>query len=262
MVRETGIGAERIRTIRNGVDLSRFGLIERSAARRTLGLPLDALVVGTVGRLVPVKAHRTLIEAAARLRSADGRVRVVIAGEGPLRGDLERQIVALGLHDRVELLGHRADVEVVLGSCDVFVLPSASEGLCNTILEAMASRLPVVATQVGGADEMVIPGETGWLVPPGSPSALAAAIAAALSDANRARVMGNAGRARAECLFSLDEMIARYDSLYVQAMATRRRASFPTAAGVSNPERPEHATSVGTRDGVANARKLRHVVPE
>jgi sugar transferase (PEP-CTERM/EpsH1 system associated) len=234
MARETGFPADRIHTIRNGVDLSRFGSRSRDAARRTVGIPPDALVVGTVGRLVPVKDQRTLIEAAARLRQSGVHLTVVIAGDGPLRSDLETAAQALGIADRVRLLGHFAEIETVLSSLDVFALPSVSEGLSNTILEAMASGIPVVATRVGGAEELVADEETGLLVPAGDAEAMAAAIGSLLADPARRSAMGRAARARAKTGFSLPSVLQRYEQMYLQLYdAARARSSGPPSAGTA-----------------------------
>jgi sugar transferase (PEP-CTERM/EpsH1 system associated) len=229
---ETGFPRERISVIRNGVDLSRFGAIERSSARAALGLTSDAQVVATVGRLVPVKDHMTLIEAMALIRR-DLNVTLVIAGDGPLRESLAARAAERGIDDRVRFLGHRPDVESVLRAADVFVLSSESEGLSNTILEAMASGLPVVATRVGGADEMVLDGETGVLLPPRSPRELADALESVLNNPARSTAMGAAGRARIEAEFGLQGMLQRYEAMYLDAMGVKS-ARFRDG----NPSRP------------------------
>lgn len=221
MAEETGFPRERIRVIRNGVDLSRFGSTERSMARAALAVPLDAPVVVTVGRLVPVKDHGTLLEAWARTRGEQAIL--LIAGDGPLRESLAARATALGIDRSVRFLGHRPDVEVVLRAADAFVLSSESEGLSNTILEAMASGLPVVATRVGGADEMVIDGTTGLLVPPRAARELADALDLVLRDALKRDAMGAASRARVEAEFSLPGMVQRYEALYVEAMSAARQ---------------------------------------
>jgi glycosyltransferase involved in cell wall biosynthesis len=215
MAATIGFPVDRIRIIRNGVDLERFGGIDRSEARRLLGLDPAALLVGTVGRLVPVKDHATLLHAVAHLASRGLCCDVVIAGEGPLRNATAALAGQLGLGSRVQLLGHRPDVERVLAALDLFVLPSRSEGLSNTILEAMASRLPVVATRVGGAEELVDDGATGLLVPPAEPAALADALGRLLAAPARRQAMGAAARRRTEREFGLDGMIRAYQDLYM-----------------------------------------------
>ena len=217
MARDVKFPLSSIQTIRNGVDLARFaGLPDRAAARRALGLPADSIVVGAVGRLVPVKDHAGLLEAIAVLGRTGLRPLVVIAGDGPLRGELDDRATALGISNQVRLLGHRQDIETVLAAFDVFTLPSRSEGLSNTILEAMAAGLPVVATQVGGADEMVEDEKTGVLIPPSSPQALAAALRRMLSDPARRETMGRAGRARVEREFALARTLRAYEELYIE----------------------------------------------
>jgi sugar transferase (PEP-CTERM/EpsH1 system associated) len=223
MAAQTGFARDRIHTIRNGVDLSRFGAIEPMLARAALGVAATSRVIVTVGRLVPVKAHRMLLDSVALLRGRHPDATLILAGDGPLKGPLTEQAAALSLGDSVRFLGERADVETVLAAGDVFVLSSDSEGLSNTILEAMASRLPVVATDVGGAAELVRPGETGWLVRPYSAAALAEALDAALSDGETRQAMGRAGRRRAEAEFGLDAMVRRYERLYCEAAAAFKR---------------------------------------
>jgi glycosyltransferase involved in cell wall biosynthesis len=143
----------------------------------------------------------------------------VIAGDGPLQGALVTRTRELGLEHRVRFLGHRSDVEVVLAALDTFVLSSVSEGLSNTILEAMATGLPVVATRVGGADELVVDGDTGLLVSPGAPREMAGALRRLATDGRARRAMGAAGRTRAESEFALSTMIERYENLYVDLAA-------------------------------------------
>jgi sugar transferase (PEP-CTERM/EpsH1 system associated) len=215
MAHEVGFPPDRIHTIHNGVELSRFQTgIGRSNARRALGLPVDTPIVGAVGRLVPVKDHTCLVDAVARVGRDGLQPVLVIAGDGPRRRAIEEHASSLGIGDRVRLLGHRKDIDVVFAALDVFVLSSVSEGLNNTILEAMAAGLPVVATRVGGADEMVLEGSTGFLVPPGSPDMIAEALRRLLVDPVAAAAMGEAGRARAERDFDLGRTILKYERLY------------------------------------------------
>ncbi len=219
--RETGFSAGRIRTIRNGVDLSRFTRVNRGVARAELGLSSDTLAVVTVGRLVPVKDHDTLLHAIALVRASGTLATLLIAGDGPLKAQLQQRAAALGIQEHVRFLGYRPDAEAVLAAADLFVLSSESEGLSNTILEAMASGQPVVATRVGGADELVVDGVTGRLVPAKSPRDLADAVREILSDPVLREAMGRAGRARAESEFSLDLMLERYQTMYCEMAAKK-----------------------------------------
>jgi sugar transferase (PEP-CTERM/EpsH1 system associated) len=225
MSAETGFPLPKIQTIRNGVDLSRFGRVSRAAAREILGIAPGELVIGTMGRLVPVKDQASLMEAVSLLRQQGLTPTVIVAGEGPLRSDLEAQVRAGGLAAQVRFLGHRTDPETVMGALDVYVLSSVSEGLPNTVLEAMAAGVPVVVTRVGGADELVEHGVTGFLVPPREPDALARALGTLLRDEGSRRNIGMAARVRAESEFALSGMIRRYEELYTssqQRLAFRR----------------------------------------
>jgi glycosyltransferase involved in cell wall biosynthesis len=150
----------------------------------------------------------------------------VLVGEGRERPGLEAQARALGVAERVRFLGHRDDVPELLAACDVFVLPSRYEGLPLSVLEAMAAAKPVVATAIEGTDEVVLHGETGLLVPPAAPSALAQGIRAVLADRALAARMGQAGRARVCREFStnrmIDEVTGVYDELLDRSEFTRR----------------------------------------
>jgi sugar transferase (PEP-CTERM/EpsH1 system associated) len=230
MAGQIGFPLERIQTIRNGVDLSRFGA-GREVCRAALGFGTDDFVIGTAGRLVEVKDQRSFVASASRLRLEGLRFVALIAGEGPLRPALERQIRESGLDGHVRLLGHRPDIQNVLAALDVFVLSSTSEGLSNTILEAMAAGVPVVSTRVGGADELVDEPRTGILVPPSDPAALARAVGSLAADPARRRSMGAAARQRALREFSLERMLADYERLYVGCLA-RSEAGKRSPAGI------------------------------
>ena len=248
LVREVGIEPERIHTIRNGVDLSRFGRVARGDARRSLGLDDQSVVLGTVGRLVEVKDHSTLLRAFALVARECRRAVLLLAGEGPLGTALEAQARELDIADRVRFLGHRPDVERVLAALDVFVLSSLSEGMSNTILEAMASGVAVVATAVGGADELVVEGVTGLLVPRRDPEAMAAAMLSITTDDVVRRRMAIAGYERAQAEFALQRMVMEYENLYARLYAER------TAGNVAFPGDPsavpDRRTPVATSNRV------------
>ena len=239
MARDAGFPLARIHTIRNGVDLSRFGTISRAAARQALQLPATAPLAVAVGRLVPVKDHLTLLEAIALLRRQGMDAQVALAGDGPLKATLLERAVALGIADATHLLGHRSDVEVVLAAADIFTLTSVSEGLSNTILEAMASALPVVATRVGGADELIEDGISGILVSAGSAAEIAQGLGRLFEHAARRAAMGLAARARVEAEFSLAGMVERYESTYVELVSltqsSRLSSKRPARSGVQRP---------------------------
>jgi sugar transferase (PEP-CTERM/EpsH1 system associated) len=220
MAATVGIPLERVTVVRNGVDLSRFGSTPRAEARQALRVPDNVVVIGHAGRLVEVKDQASLVQAAALLKSQGVSFRVVIAGEGPLRPALEAQIAALGVGDCVSLLGHRGDVERLFAALDVYVLCSRSEGMPNTILEAMASGVPVVSTRVGGTDELVVDGETGLLVPAADATALARAMRDLIMDGEKRRRMGVCGRARALDRFNLSAMRDGYERVYLASRIT------------------------------------------
>jgi sugar transferase (PEP-CTERM/EpsH1 system associated) len=219
MAEQTGFPLSRVTVIRNGVHLTAFERARDGGVRESFGVAPSTLLVGAGGRLVPVKDHATLIAAAAVLRQTGLPVAVVIAGDGPLLEPLRQQAQSLGVE--LHLLGYRTDVAAVLGALDVFVSSSVSEGLSNTILEAMAASRPVVATRVGGTEEMVVDGVSGLLVPAGDPEAMAAALRRVLSAPDRGASMGAAGRARVEQEFTLDSMMGRYESLYLDVAGRR-----------------------------------------
>jgi glycosyltransferase involved in cell wall biosynthesis len=210
----TGFPAARITTIRNGVNLERFHVAGHDGARAALGLPQQARIVGTVGRLVPVKDQATLVDAVAELGRSGVAATLVIAGDGPERAKLEARAAERGVDLR--LLGYRPDVEQVLAALDVFVLSSISEGLSNTILEAMAAARAVVATRVGGAEEMIADGVTGVLVPASDAAAMAAALRRVLAAADGGAAMGAAARQRVESEFTLAGMMQRYERMYTE----------------------------------------------
>lgn len=208
------VPADRVSTIPNGVDLSRFVQAGRLQAREGLGLVPEAPVICTVGRLDPVKDQVGLVRAFAGLLPAHPEATLVIAGEGPCRDGLARVSVDLGVANRVRLLGECRDVPGVLNAADVFALPSIAEGMSNTVLEAMASGLPVVATRVGGNPELVEDDVTGRLVPIRDPAALREALAAYLDDPHLRAMHGKASRQRVVECFSLERMCRDYTDLY------------------------------------------------
>lgn len=216
--------AAKLVTIHNGVDVSRFARGDREAARRALRLPGHAVVVGAVGRLDAVKDHGGLLQAFSILRTDQPAAELVIVGDGPRRAHLERQVQELGLTGHVHLLGMRQDVPVLLRGFDAFVLPSLAEGISNTVLEAMATGLPVVATRVGGNPELLEHGVTGALVAPGNPLVLAAALRCYVEDSALREAHGDAGRRRVLQHFTLERMAQAYRELYlsVGSPATRR----------------------------------------
>jgi L-malate glycosyltransferase len=213
-----GFRASAIRIVANGIDPGPLLDAEaRQRIRAQLQLDPSAVVVGTVGRLDPVKDLPTLIRAFAAFRLTTPAARLVMVGDGPMREELERAADGIaGIH----FTGHRADARHVMAAFDAYVSSSVFEGMSLTILEAMAAGLPVVATRVGGSPEIVVDGETGLLVPPGEPDVLAHALTELTADRARARAMGLAGRRRVCERFTLRTMINHYASAYSELGAS------------------------------------------
>lgn len=215
--------AGKLTTIVNGIDVARFvpDAAARARWRAAWGLAdgtAEACVVMSVGRLDANKDHAMLLAAVAALPAAlAARVRVVLIGEGPRHGALVAQAAALGLADRVRLLGRRDDVPELLAAADLFALTSRSEGLPLAVAEAMACGLPVVGTDVGGMRDVV--GACGALVPSQDVAALTAALTRLLVDDGLRATLGVAARARAVDQFSLATMAAAYEALYRGALA-------------------------------------------
>jgi glycosyltransferase involved in cell wall biosynthesis len=208
--------AARVRTILNGVDPERYCPGRgREAARRALGWTGDEFVVGIVARLAPEKDHANLVRGFAQFARATPRARLAIIGDGPLRAALEAEAAGRRLGDRCRFLGERRDVPDLLPGLDLFVLSSTREGTPLTLLEAMAAGLSAVTTAVGGMPAVVVEGETGLLVPPGEPEALASAFARLAADPEARRRMGAAGRRRVVERYSLDRMTRDYERLYL-----------------------------------------------
>jgi len=218
LMQQVGIAPTRISHIYNGVDTTRFAPAGTRASIDGCPFGADCWLVGTVGRLAAVKDQATLVRAFARACALDANaekaMRLAIVGDGPLKAMLEAQAASFGLTDRITFSGARSDIPGFMRSFDVFVLPSLNEGISNTILEAMATGLPVVAGRVGGNPELVVDGVTGRLYEPDVPNALEAALLPYLTDPALREVHGRAARDRVVHNFSLEAMVRRYLDLY------------------------------------------------
>ena len=222
-----GIPAEKVARIINGVDTERFYPVPaggKGALKAALGFRPDGFLVGSVGRLDPVKSQATLLRAfaafsgscgAAGAGGRGGAADLAIIGTGPEEQFLRQLADECGIGDRVAFLGERRDIPELMRAMDVFVLPSVAEGISNTILEAMASGLPVLASRVGGNGELVQEGETGLLFGPGEEGSLAASLREYLGNRDVVVLHGSRGRERAVQQFSLQRMVKDYESLYL-----------------------------------------------
>lgn len=217
--REVGIPAARIETIYNGVDTARFSPEGAEPCILPQGFsPPGSIVVGTLGRFDTVKNQVLLVRTVARVLDhrpeLRARLRLVLIGDGKERGAIEAALAADSLRDISWMPGFRDDTPSVYRALDIFVLPSLREGISNTLLEAMSSARPVIATRIGGNPEIVPDGIVGQLVEPGNPDALAQAIQRYIDDPPLMRAHGEAGRTHVLRSFSLDAMVKNYDKVY------------------------------------------------
>ena len=218
------IGPEAITQVYNGVDTERFQPAP-GGPQFMAGCPFDPAqhwLVGSVGRMQAVKdplmlAH-AFVQALALAPELKPRVRLTMVGEGPLRTQVQAVLEAAGVAHLAWLPGERSDVSDIMRGLHAFALPSLAEGISNTILEAMASGLPVVATDVGGNADLVVQGHTGCMVPPADPQAMAHQLVALASKPEQARAMGQAGRQRVLSNFSMQAMVDTYQNMYDQQL--------------------------------------------
>ena len=224
VLRKDGLDPARLSVVKSAVDPTRVRAAARVDVRARLGLPKDARLVLAVGALVEHKGHRHLVEALPALRAAAPGVRVVVAGEGPLRAELEARAQALGVADALVLAGQVDDLAGWFAGVDAFAMPSVEEGLGTSVLDALAAGLPVVASRAGGIPEMIEDGVGGLLVPPADAAALGAALARVLADPALAARLGGAGRKRVDAEFHVDRMVDETIAVYRAALAARGAA--------------------------------------
>jgi glycosyltransferase involved in cell wall biosynthesis len=219
---QVGVPSSKVAVIYNAV---RFGPRpapqDTAAARAALGLPADALVLGSLGRLTEQKNQRALLQAVASLVPEVPNVALFLAGTGPLRPALESEAARLGIADRVRFLGVRRDRENLYAAMDLFVLPSKWEGLSLALVEALGAGRAVVATSVGGNPEVVQDGRTGLLVPSDDPGALRDALHGLARDRERRQALGEAAAEDARGRFSIERHVAQLADLYRQGLAER-----------------------------------------
>jgi glycosyltransferase involved in cell wall biosynthesis len=226
LVRRRGIPEEKIRVIHYGVDLAQFhpnGRDHVLAKRQEIGIRPEDFLIGVVARLEPWKGHRYFVEAFAEVARQFPDARVILVGDGSLRGELEAMAGERNLQDRILFLGIRKDVAQLVNCLDLFVLPSLpGEGLPNVLLEAMACGKPVIATQVGGVPELVHDSQNGYLAPPGDAETLRDTLERALCNREKLKQLARAGQETVQKNFSLNQQIAKFentfDELYMKKM--------------------------------------------
>lgn len=215
LVEEQGIQQKKVVTIYNGIDESLYqNQYDRATMRAKLGIRHDEMVIGTVSRLVPVKNHVGLLRSFAAVKRHFNNVRLLIVGDGELRENLESLVKSLQITDSVQFLGFRRDVQSLLKAFDVFVLPSFSEGMPISLLEAMASRLPVVVSDVGGNREVIGSDECGMLVEPNSNEDLTKALIYLLTHPAQSKEKALRAELRIKNLFSISRTVCSYEGLY------------------------------------------------
>lgn len=217
-----GVAREKVSVIHNAINLAETYSLSTTSLRQQLGLPDDALIVASAGRLSPEKNYSTMIEAARRVVEQNATVYFVIFGEGFLRPVLEDQIASTGLSKRFLLPGFRTDLQSIMHDIDIFMLPSLTEGLPNVALEAFAARKPIVATRVGGTPEVVQDGVSGFLTEPDEPEVMARHVLTLIDDPSLRHRMGNAGYEYIKEQFSFNAQTAAYDQLYTNILLAKQ----------------------------------------
>ena len=221
----------KVRVIDNGIDIDRVREQgDPDTLRRSLGIPTDSPVIGSVGRLVEVKRHDVLIRSFAGLRREVPSAHLVIVGDGPLKNELSNLIGRLDLQSCVHLAGYREEAWRYLSVMDCFALTSRSEGMPQAVLEAAIAGLPIVATNVGGLPEVIEDGRTGILIEPNDPMALTGALLTVLRDRDKARAMGSAARQRVESRFHVRRMAQVYHRHFLEILGLVRADSIETSA--------------------------------
>jgi len=217
------VAPDKIITIHNGIDPDVIDLsISRQEARRSFGVPERAFVVGTMGWFKPVKGFIHVIRSIPAVVSKYPHTRFILAGDGPLKGQLQEELRTLGVEKHVIFPGLLGDVSRLLAAIDILVVPSLSEGISNAILEAMLASKPVVATAVDGNPEVVLNGEAGFLVPPADPSALAVQMNHCIENPQLVEQLGANARQRVLTHFSNERMIESVEALYETLLEEKR----------------------------------------
>jgi glycosyltransferase involved in cell wall biosynthesis/serine acetyltransferase len=249
LVHEDGFDPSLIRVVRNGVDFEKFANAVRVREKLFPDLPREAKLIAVVANMnVATKGHLDLIHAAAEVCRDYPETIFLLIGDGAERPRIESMAGELGLRHSVRFLGRRNDVPLVLACCDLSVLASWAEGLPNSVLEAMAAGLPVVATRVGGTPEIIEDEVSGLLVPPRNSHALAQAILRLLRDPNLAQALARAARERAQLQFSFERLLSELDNLYTESR--QRKGGLPyTSEGQGAESAPRTSPPAGNEPG-------------
>ncbi|MBI4775905.1 MAG: glycosyltransferase [Deltaproteobacteria bacterium] len=222
LIRFDRLPPEKIQVLHNTIDLKAFQEpYDRQAVRRAYGINDTDIVVGWVARLAKQKGHGFLFEAIQLMSESYPNLRLLLVGDGPLKQWLVEKARDLAIEERVVFTGTSHQVPELMSAMDVFVLPSLWEGLPLVIGEAMAAGVPVVGTDVGGVGELVIDGETGYLIPPGQPQAIREAVESVLEQPDRTRVMVENARKHVEKLFSTSDHTSRLHDLYMEILCSK-----------------------------------------
>jgi len=238
---EAGIGSlHQYCVLHNGIDVAQMEerRLDNLRMRERLGLGREDFICVTVGRLVPVKGYPFLIDAMGKLAQTIPNVKLVIAGDGSEREKLKKQVLELALDDRVLFLGLREDIPEILSCGDLFLLSSVNEGFGLVLLEAMAFKLPIVATRVGGVPEVVKDGETGLLIPSQDPQSFVNAVLKIYRNRDWGRDLGLAGYERVKRKFDLEVIVQKLENLYVEVLQGDSQSLITKVIDISKHRHP------------------------
>jgi sugar transferase (PEP-CTERM/EpsH1 system associated) len=224
LINSIGIKRSKVKKIINGVDTAKFRPVTENALDLNFKLKRGEITIGTVGRLDPIKNHDLLIKAFDKINSKY-KMKLVIVGKGPERKHLENLKNKLSCRDRIVFMGERSNINEILRNWDIFVLPSKNEGMSNTILEAMATGLPIIASKVGGNPELVSDGMTGLLISNGNIEDLRRAVVYYLDHPDKIKTHGERARIKTESRFSLKKMVEEYRNLYTSLCISKYQKS-------------------------------------
>lgn len=225
ILKQNGVQEKKIEIILNAVHSEKFlpYIAERRLTRKNLGFPDNAFLIATAGRLSPEKAQEVLLQAYAHLKNNHEHIRLIVCGDGPLRDKLEQNIVDFGCRD-VTFLGHRNDLDRLMPSFDLFVLPSLTEGLPNVLLEAASCMVPIIATRVGGVPEIIADGDSGLLIEPNNIDQLERAMEQCLVKTKMRTEIARVAFQSVKNKFNFSTQTQKLENLYRQVLTTNNHA--------------------------------------